>query len=384
MKVKIGEVCSIISGTTPKTDCIEYWDGSLNWITPAELIDTSDVIYDTKRKITAQAVKDTNLKLMPIGTVILSSRAPIGKVAITGTPMYCNQGFKNLVCSSSIYNRYLFHFLKSKREYLNSLGRGATFKEISKKIVENIKIPLPSLEKQHQVAEILDQINIIIAKRKEQYNKLDELIKSRFIEMFGDLTMNTLNWKYQLLSEVCDVRDGTHDSPKYIPQGYPLLTSKNFTNDIIDFNNVQFISKEDFLKINSRSKVDYGDIIMPMIGTIGYPVIVNTNKPFAIKNVALIKFRNAKENNKVLNIFIMQILKSNYFKSIIKKANRGGTQKFIALKDIRNIPIPLPPLELQEQFTKFVNGTNKSKAAIQNSLAKLETLKKSLMQEYFA
>ena len=120
----------------------EYWDGDLNWVTPAELTDESDIIYESQRKITQQAVNDSSLKSFPEGTVLLSSRAPIGKVAIAGTEMYSNQGFKNLICSERVYNRYLYHFLKGKTAYLNSLGRGATFKEISKSIVENIEIPL--------------------------------------------------------------------------------------------------------------------------------------------------------------------------------------------------------------------------------------------------
>ena len=111
---RLGDICTVVSGTTPKSSCPEYWDGDLNWVTPAELNDDSDVIYESQRKITKQAVVDSSLKSFPAGTVLFSSRAPIGKVAIAGTEMYCNQGFKNLICSDAIYNRYLYHFLQSK------------------------------------------------------------------------------------------------------------------------------------------------------------------------------------------------------------------------------------------------------------------------------
>ena len=160
---RLGDICTVVSGTTPKSTQAEYWDGDLNWVTPAELTDESDIIYDSQRKITQQAVIDSSLKSFPAGTVLLSSRAPIGKVAIAGTEMYCNQGFKNLICSDKIYNRYLYHFLKDKTDYLNSLGRGATFKEISKSIVENIEIPLPSLEEQRKIAAELDKVSDLIA-----------------------------------------------------------------------------------------------------------------------------------------------------------------------------------------------------------------------------
>ena len=204
--VKLGDVCTIVSGTTPKSTQPEYWDGDLNWITPAELTEESNVIYESQRKITQQAVIDSSLKSFPAGTVFLSSRAPIGKVAIAGTEMYCNQGFKNLICSEKIYNRYLYHYLKGKAEYLNSLGRGATFKEISKAIVENIEIPLPPLAEQRKIAAVLDKVSDLIAKRRQQLTKLDELIKARFVEMFGDPVQNTRGWVKKCLEARCKMK----------------------------------------------------------------------------------------------------------------------------------------------------------------------------------
>ncbi len=198
--------------------------------------------------------------------------------------------------------------------------------------------------------------------------------------MFGDIVLNPFNWEKELLGTVCDVRDGTHDSPKHYETGYPLVTSKNVTSGKIDLTGCSLICEADFKKINERSKVDIGDIIMPMIGTVGNPVIVNVEPNFAIKNVSLIKF---KDYSRVLNIFIQALLQSDYFDDAVLHKVRGGTQKFISLGDIRNLAIIVPPMELQEQFAAFVETTDKSKLAIQKSLEKLEILKKSLMQEYF-
>ena len=117
-RYKLGEICKIVSGSTPKTGNPEYWDGDIKWITPAEISDDSYVIEDSVRHITELGVQKTGLSSFPKGTVILSSRAPIGKVAIAGCEMYCNQGFKNLICSDVIDNRYLYWFLKGKTEYL--------------------------------------------------------------------------------------------------------------------------------------------------------------------------------------------------------------------------------------------------------------------------
>ena len=379
-RYKLGEICEIVSGSTPQTSIDEYWDGDLKWITPAELNDETFVINDSVRKITALGAKKTGLSPFPEGTVILSSRAPIGKVAIAGCEMYCNQGFKNLICSEKINNRYLYWFLKCKTEFLNSLGRGATFKEISKKIVADIEINVPDLEQQLSVVKDIEKVSEVIQFRKRELQKLDDLVKARFVEMFGDTVLNPCGWEKELLGTICDVRDGTHDSPQYFDIGFPLVTSKNVTGGIIDLTDCSLICEKDYKKINERSKVDMGDIIMPMIGTVGKPVIVDIEPNFAIKNVSLIKF---KSDSRVLNIYIRALLQSDYFDDAVLSKVRGGTQKFISLGDIRKLEILVPPLELQEQFAAFVEQVDKSKAAVQKSLDKLQILFDKLMQEYF-
>lgn len=377
---KLGEVCTIVSGSTPKTSVTSYWDGNIKWITPAELNEDTFYIMDSVRHITEEGKEKTGLSYLPTGTVILSSRAPIGKTAIAGCKMCCNQGFKNLICSDAIYNEYLYFFLKSKTDYLNSLGRGATFKEISKSIVESIEIPLPEVNQQKEIAEKFKKLEQLISLRKQQLAKLDELVKARFVEMFGDPVNNPMNYPKSHLGKVCDVRDGTHDSPEYYDVGYPLVTSKNVTGGKIDLSECNLISEDDYKKICERSKVDRGDIIMPMIGTVGKPVIVNIEPMFAIKNVALIKFT---PNSLVINIYIKTLLESDYFDRAVLDKIRGGTQKFIALGDIRKLEIILPDLKHQQCFSAFVERVNQQKQTVQQSLEKLELMKKALMQEYF-
>ena len=176
---KLKNVCVVVSGTTPKSTDKRYWNGTHVWITPAELSEDSFIVTDSERHITDEAIKATGLKSFPKGTVLLSSRAPIGKVAIAGCEMYCNQGFKNLICSESIYNLYLYYFLKSKTAYLNSLGRGATFKEISKGIVEDISIPFPVYSEQIRIAKQLQKISELISLKKGQYRYFDDIIRSK-------------------------------------------------------------------------------------------------------------------------------------------------------------------------------------------------------------
>lgn len=380
---KLGEVCEVVTGTTPKTNIPEYWGKGHYWVTPAELNDTTVYIDKTERQITDEALSKTKLRLLPVGTVLLSSRAPIGKVAIANAEMYCNQGFKNFICSEAIYNKYLFYFLRLKKDYLNSLGRGATFKEISKSIVESIKIPLPPKSTQLAIVSELDKINELIRLKKEQLKDFDNLAQSLFYEMFGDPVENEKGWEVKKLNDICDVRDGTHDSPKYLQNSeYILITSKNIVNGSIDFENVNYISEEDYIKINKRSKVDNGDIIMPMIGTIGNPIIahIDGTHKFCIKNVALIKFL---ADSTVNNMFIVNLMRCSSFSSYLLNQNKGGTQKFVALGAIRKLPIPLPPLSLQRLFAQRIEQIEREKSEVQKSIQDLETLLASRMQYWF-
>ena len=182
---RLGDICEIVSGSTPKTNISSYWDGCEKWITPAELDESTFLITDSVRHISIDAITQTGLRLLPAGTVILSSRAPIGKVAIAGCPLYCNQGFKNLICSNQVNNVYLYFFLFSKTAFLNSLGRGATFKEISKSIVENIRIPVPSLENQTQFTTFVEQTDKSKFEIQQSLEKLETLKKALMQKYFG-------------------------------------------------------------------------------------------------------------------------------------------------------------------------------------------------------
>ena len=178
------EVADVVGGSTPKTNIEEYWNGDNYWATPAEL-HGERYIYSTERSITDDAVNKTHLTLLPIGTVLLSSRAPIGKVCITRVPMYCNQGFKNIICSDRLHCEYVYQFLFEKTEYLNSLGTGATFKEISKRVVEQITIPVPPMGLQYQFAERIDRIEQQKELIKKSISETETLFNARMDYYFN-------------------------------------------------------------------------------------------------------------------------------------------------------------------------------------------------------
>lgn len=183
-KKKLEEVYTIISGTTPDTNEEKYWNGTNLWVTPAEL-NNELYINTTARKITDDAVKSKSLKVIPRFSVLLSSRAPIGKLAINTEDMYCNQGFKCLTNSKVLHSIYTYFYLLQRVEYIQSLGRGATFKEVSKEIVANIEIPIPSLDLQNQFAEFVEQVEKNKEKIKSNLNQLETLFSALMQEYFG-------------------------------------------------------------------------------------------------------------------------------------------------------------------------------------------------------
>ena len=379
---KLGDICTIISGSTPKSNIPEYWDGDIKWITPAELNEGTYIINDSVRHITELGVAKTGLKPFPQGTVILSSRAPIGKTAIAGCEMYCNQGFKNLICSDRINPRYLYWFLTCNTEYLNSLGRGATFKEISKEIVANIEIPLPAMEQQISVAEKFEKISELIALRKEQLAKLDQLVKSRFIELFGTIHDNKFGYEIKTLQDVCEqIKDGTHQTPTYTDDsvnGYKFLSSKDVTTGKIDWTHLKYIPEELHNELYARIAPRKGDILLAKNGTTGIAAVVDRDEIFDIY-VSLALLRPIEINSVYLWAAINSVETKQQFDSSLK----GIGVPNLHLGEIKKAKIIVPPMDEQKRFATFVEQVDKQKLTTQQSLDKLEVMKKALMQEYF-
>lgn len=309
-----------------------------------------------------------NEKKLEIGDIIIEKSGGTDKNPVGRVVLFENNNIKSLAnnftqvlrIKKDYYYKYIFYQLLYKYKCgatIQMFNKTTGIQNLQMKMYLNQMLNICSKKEQVEIANKLDKIQEIIELRKKQIEKLDELIKSKFVEMF-----QSGNYSNEELGKLCDVRDGTHDSPKYVEESeYKFITSKNIMNNEIDFSDAKYISKKDFDKFNTRSRVNYGDILMPMIGTIGKPMIVNipdAEIDFAIKNVALIKFL---DNSQVTNIYIKCLLDSDYFENAILQNKRGGTQKFIALSDIRKMQIEIPPIELQNQFADIVKQIDKQK-----------------------
>ena len=361
-KVKLGEVCEIVTGSTPKSTNPDYWNGEYKWITPAEISDDDFIIVDTQRKISKLGIEKTGLKSFPIGTVLLSSRAPIGKVAIAGCEMYCNQGFKNFICSNEINNEYLYYFLKSRKNFLNNIGRGATFKEISKSIISNIEIILPSYDVQCTQTQNLKKIDNLIYLRKKVIKEYQLLVKSRFNEMFGDIFDNPQS----KLEDHIELNPNKKELQNFNGNVSFLPMSNVSENGKIDLSinrNIDDVRKGfTFFKDN--------DVIVAKITPCfengkGAPV-------FGLLNgvgFGSTEFHVLRPKNTVNTVWLYHVTMLSKFRlEGERKMTGSGGQRRITKDFINNFKLNIPPLSLQNEFADFVDQVDKSQFACQKAI----------------
>lgn len=377
---KIGEVCEVVGGSTPKTNEPSYWDGEYLWVAPAEL-DGAKYVSSTRRTITAEGVKSAHLQLLPSGTVLLSSRAPIGKVAITTTPMYCNQGFKNLICSDKLNNEYAYWFLHHNTEYLNSLGTGATFKEISKKVVEQIPIPVPPLPEQESIVAELNCLSGVIEKQKQQLKELDNLAQAIFYDMFGDPITNEKGWEVKTLGNMCDIINGfAFKSPLFTEDGDYILRISNIQDGYVDLKDVAYFHKSDYPKVNfEKYAVLPNDIVVALSGATTGKLGINKTgfKLYLNQRVAICR----EKSDKILREYLLYYLHEQSKKFLSDAA--GVAQPNLSTEQMKEYKMCVPPVSVQQEFASKIEAIEKQKELIKQSLSETETLFNSRMDYYF-
>lgn len=379
-KKTLGQIGKIISGSTPRTDNPLNWEGGIhNWVTPAEL--KGEKFYgSTQKKITDYALSTTKLILMPVGTVLLSSRAPIGKVAITTEPMYCNQGFKNIECNSSIHNEYLYYYLKYNNDELNRRGNGVTFKEISKKIVEQFPVIIPSLNEQQAIASELDAIQTMIDCYKAQLADLDALAQSIFLDMFGDPVANPKGWKKESLNKYASIGTGATPSRKilsYYEGDIPWVKSTEVHNSYI-LETQEHITQEAIDNSNCSIYLP-NTILIAMYGQGKTRGQVGLLKIEATTNQACAAIRCKDSLDPIFCYWHFQMCyEAN------RELGNGTNQKNMNLTIVGNIKFIIPPLVLQQLFAHRVEAIEQQKELIKSQLADAEFLIAERMQYYFS
>ena len=362
-KVKLSDICSIVSGATPKTTVKDYWGGDIKWITPSELNDDSHVIYNTAKHLTEAGFASARLRMFPEGTVLLTTRAPIGKVAIAGEPMCCNQGFKNLVCSDAVNNEYLYRYLKNRSSELQALGRGATFKELSKKEVAAYEINLPPLKRQLEAVEKLALVDKQVVIAKTQLDKLDSLVKSRFVEMFGTPDNNIHSLPIKTMGEISEQLIAGGDKPRKISKNkdlkhpYPVFANGTIADGLQGF--------------SEEARVNKSAVTIAARGTIGFCLVREPGFTPVVRLISLVPKPS-------INVVYLK-----YFIDLLNLAGSGSSQAQLTLPAFREQQILVPELKEQLEFSTFVAQVDKSRFVAQQQIEKLQMLYDSLAQEYF-
>jgi len=380
---KLSDVCTIVNGGTPDTAIKEYWGGTFLWITPKDMGKLKQFfVGDTERKITKEGLKNSSAKLLPINSVILSSRAPIGHLAINSKEIATNQGCKGLIPHKNLNTFYLFYFLKKSVELLNALGSGTTFKELSGTKLATVEIPLPPLEEQHRIVSKLDDIFKDAENAKEMAKK-NVLNATSFFEQFLQGIFGKDNgWEKKTLGEVSKYFIGLTYSPKDVgDKGIIVLRSSNVQDGILDFSDIVRVNK----KVKENLIVMDGDILM--CSRNGSKRLVG--KTATIKNLdekmTFGTFMTVIRSP--YNPFLSWFFKSNSFRNQIN----GGSNPMInqiTKYMLDDITLALPPQDIQDITVSKIDSlyaeTKELERIYTKKILDLEELKKSVLNKAFS
>ncbi|WP_165930899.1 restriction endonuclease subunit S [Paralcaligenes ureilyticus] len=383
----LDQCCAIISGATPKTSNNEYWNGDICWTTPKDLSNLeTHYLDDTPRKITKLGLASCGASILPRGSVLFSSRAPIGHVAINAVPMATNQGFKSFIPKAGILDaKFLFHWLRKNKAYLESLGNGATFKEVSKATVSRIEIALPPLVYQRRIAAILDQADALRVKRRDALAQLDSLTQSIFIEMFGDPVSNPKSWKIAPLSQCAErIQIGPFGTQlheeDYIDGGIPLINPTHLRDGRISPDISLTVSEEKYAELGNYYLME-GDLIMGRRGEMGRCAVITSREQGWLCGTGSLFVR--PKASVISPIYLGLVISSPSMRRFLENVAQGVTMANLNKTIVGAIPIPVPPIKKQIAFVSQLKATKEIKNQNRSSLAELNTLFASLQHRAF-
>ena len=373
-KVKLGEVVTLKKGKKA-TILNEQTTISQRYIQIDDLRNDNNLKFTESLNMTEALLDDILIAWdgANAGTIGYGLSGAVGSTIMV---LKKNEQYKDKIISD-----YLGVFLESKSQYLRYHSTGATIPHLNKNILLDLKLELLRIEEQENIICILNIIKRLITKRKCQLEELNLLVKSRFNEMFGDIFDTT--FPIHRLEELCEfIKDGTHQTPQYTNDrinGFKFLSSKDVTSGKISWDNIKYITESLHYELYSKISPRRNDILLAKNGTIGIAALVDCDEIFDIYvSLAILRFYDG--NNPT---YLLCAINSDATKWQFESKIKGVGVPNLHLGEIRKTKIPLPPLSLQNEFADFVAQVDKSQLAIQKSLEELETLKKSLMQEYF-
>ena len=370
MIVKLGDICSFQSGGTPSRRNPEYFSGNIPWITTTALNGKKIGRNDAVALITEQAVAESAAKIVPAGSIMVGTRVGVGKVAINTEVMSTSQDIISLLnIDENVWDKeFLCKFLQSKSSFLNSQARGATIKGIKIDVLSELDLPVMSKEEQTHISEIVDNVKKLISIRQQQLEKLDELVKARFVEMFGEPFSNPMKWKKVKIAKTVTVepQNGMYKpQSNYVTDGFgtPILRIDGFYNGKVtsystlkrlictDDEKQKYLLKEDDVVINRVNSLEYLGKCAHISGMAEETVYES--------NMMRMHF----DSNRFNAVYVTHLLCSSFvYDQIVNHAKKAVNQASINQKDVLDFDIYEPPVELQNQYATFVKEVDKSKA----------------------
>lgn len=383
---KLGEICAIVSGGTPLRTNTEFWDGgTIPWIKIGDIKEKH--VSKADEYITQAGLDGSSAKMLSKGTILYTIFATLGEAGILTIDACTNQAIAGITIrnQNEVLTDYLYYYLKSKKSYVNNLGRGVAQNNINLSILRNLDVPLPDLPTQQQTVDVLDETVKVIKYRQQQLQKLDDLVKARFVELFGDSEFNTMQWPTKKLSELCAVSSSKRIyQNEQSTEGVPFLRISDLNERIDNVKNAPelFIPMNKYNELKENGLVPTeGDILVTSRGTLGRCYIVRPEDEFYFQDGMISWLSDL--SHQITSLYLSQLFGMSGIQKQIASLQAGSTVAYLSISMLKRLDIMLPPLNLQNQFAVFFEQTDKSKVAIQKALDEAQLLFDSLMQKYF-
>lgn len=387
-KVKLGDLCDVCSGGTPKRSVSEYWnEGSIPWVKISDI--SSKFVSSTEELISEAGLKGSSAKLLAPGTLLYSIFASIGAVGILKIPAATNQAIAGLsIKTDRIERDYLYHFLKSQEMLAKSAGRGVAQNNINLTILRGMEIPVPAIEEQKAIVEQLEMIAAQIKQAETQLVQLDSLVKSRFVEMFGDPGSNPYGLEVCPLGKVLSVQPS---NGLYKPQrdyvndgsGTPIIRIDSFRSEGPDYGSLKRLNCNE--SECRRYGISENDIVINRVNSVG--CMGKTMLVAHIPEVTVFEsnmMRLHSDEALMVPAFLCAQMTSEFSKSYFEaNAKRAIGQASINQKDVKELPVLVPTIDDQKAYLSFVQQVDKSRFVAQQQIEKLQMLYDSLAQKYF-
>ncbi len=396
------DIVDVINGGTPDTKINEYWaKADILWATPTDITSSGKYIKSTGRCISELGLSKSSANILPVGSILMTSRATIGEKSINLKPMATNQGFKSLICKENVSNEFVYYMLDLMKENLINLASGSTFLEISKKAVENYKIISPPFKQQQKIASILssvdehiEQVDMMIEDLKQlKKGLMQKLLTGQYVLEGGKLTktkefkktslgMLPLNWNIVNMKSISQVINGDRSSnypseSDLKNEGILFLSTNNIKNNKLNLKNTRFITEDKFESLNN-GKLKKNDLVITLRGTIGSIMIFNEKKyntGFINAQMAIVRPENISTN------YLYYFLISNLAQSQLSKSTTGSAQPQLTGKDLNDLKIIVPSISEQNNISTILLSTTQRLELFESEKQDLQQLKKGLMQQ---